>query len=214
MPTAGPRRPPTWTAIYIPHGVSNQKVTVVTAGATDPTLVFWDIWAGVDRRRMAWQLGGSGQPPGTIDIPGPIKDNTQGLPEGSAVGVRIAAKHVWHAGIAGLLVADVIGNNQIVCNDFINSTDNWIGQIVFVCSNVDGDVPLWNFQITAFAPATGTLTVTPNCTGVQKGDVLIVYAQPTALEAGLPAGWTAANCITNSRWDNSVNWSSSPARPE
>jgi hypothetical protein len=200
-----PAVPSNLTAIYIPTGVSNQKVTLTVIGATDAMLTRYDVWAGVDRRRMAFQFGNTGQPPGTIDIAGPIVDNTQGLPEGAAVGLRIAAKHVWHAGVAGLLVNQVIGANQIVCNDFLNSTDTWVGQIAFVCSNGNGDVPLWNFRITAFDPATGTLTVTPDCTGVVQGDVLIVYSAPTALESGLPAGWTAQNSITNSLWNNSVN---------
>src|SRR5207245_649768 len=136
-------------------------------------------WAGLDRRRIAWQFGGSGQPPGSIDLPGPIHDMTKGLPEGAAVGLRIAAKHVWHAGIAGLLVNGVTGPNQIQCNDFLNATDDWVGLIVFVCSNKDGEVPLWNFTITAFDPSSGTLTVSPDCVNadptksVQVGDVLI-----------------------------------------
>jgi len=197
-----PAVPSNLTAIYIPTGMSNQKVTLTVVPAVDATLTDYDVWAGLDRRRMAWQFGGSGQPPGTIDIPGPIHDMTRGLPEGAAVGVRIAAKHVWHAGVAGLLVNGVTSPNKILCNDFLHSTDDWVGQMVFVCSNKDGQVPLWNFEITAFDPATGVLTVSPDCAtadptqSVQQGDVLIVYARPTSADA---------NSISNSLWDNSVN---------
>jgi hypothetical protein len=118
------------------------------------------------------------------------------------------AKHVYHAGIAGLLVNGVTGPNQIQCNDFLNSADNWVGQLIFVCSNVNGDVPLWNFKVTAFDAPTGTLMVTPDCEvldgggavdptkSVQAGDVLIVYSQATA---------ATATTITNTMWDNSVN---------
>jgi hypothetical protein len=77
-----------------------------------------------------------------------------------------------------------------------------VGQLVFVCSNVNGDVPLWNFKVTAFDPPTGTLTVTPDCVNsdptksVQAGDVLIVYSQATS---------ATATTITNTMWNNSVN---------
>jgi hypothetical protein len=75
--------------------------------------------------------------------------------------------------------------------------------MIFVCSNVSGEVPLWNFKVTAFYPSSGTLTVTPNCVdpsdatkSVQVGDVLIVYSQATT---------ATATTITNTMWDNSVN---------
>ena len=197
-----PAVPSNLAAIYIPTGVSNQKVTLTVSAATDASLVHYSIFAGTDRRRMAWQFGGSGQPPGTIDMAGPVIDNTAGLPEGAAVGLRIAAKHVWHAGIAGLLVNGVTGPNQIQCNDYMNSTDNWVNQLVFVCSNKDGEVPLWNFKVTAFDAPSGTLTVSPNCVtsdptqSVQPGDVLIVYSRPTSADA---------TSITNTMWNNSVN---------
>ena len=200
-----PAVPSNLTAVYIPKGANDQKVRLTVAGATEPGLTGYDVWAGLDRRRMAFQFGGSGQPPATIDIGGPIHDMTKGMPDGTAVGVRIAAKHVWHAGVAGLLVNAVPAANQIQCLDFMNSTDTWTGELVFVCSNREGEVPLWNFLVTGFDALTGTLTVSPNCDGVEAGDVLIVYARPTALEAGLPSGWTAANTITNALWNNSVN---------
>ncbi len=203
--SGAPAVPSNLTAVYLPAAAVNRKVVLTVTPTTDPLLTGYDVWAGRDRRRMALQTGGAGNPPGTIELSGPIRDLTQGMPDGSAAGLRIAAKHVWHAGVAGVLVNRVIGANQIVCNDFLGSADNWVNQIIFVCSNTSGDVPLWNFRITAFDPVTATLTVSPNATGVLPGDVLIVYAAPTALESGLPAGWTAANCISNSYWNNSVN---------
>jgi len=198
-----PSVPSNLTAIWIPAGLTGQKVTLTVVPSTDSVLTGWDAWAATDRRQIAWQFGGEGAPPGTIDIPGPIHDMTRGLPEGAASSVKIQAKHVYHAGIAGLLVNGVTGPNQIQCNDFLNSTDTWVGQLIFVCSNVAGEVPLWNFKITAFDAASGVLTVSPDCVdpahpenSVQIGDVLIVYSQATAADA---------NSITNTMWDNSVN---------
>jgi hypothetical protein len=195
--------PSNLTAIWIAQGLTNQQVNLTVAASPDSTLASYDVYAGNDRRDLAWQFGGTGAPPSTISIPGPIHDWTTGLPEGAAYGVKIQAKHVWHAGIAGLLVNGVTAPNQILCYDFMNSTDPWVGQIAFVCSNVDGDVPLWNFKITAFDPSTGTLTVSPDCVdpsdatkSVQVGDVLIVYSTPTA---------ATATTISNALWDNSVN---------
>jgi hypothetical protein len=201
-----PSVPSNLTAIWIAAGLKGQQVQLTVIPSTDSTLTGgYDVWAGNDRREIARQtgLGGSGNPPTTISIVGPIQNWTEGLPEGNASSVKIQAKHVWHAGIAGLLVNGVTAPNQIQCNDFLNSTDNWNGQLIFVCSNVAGEVPLWNFQVIAFNPSTGTLTVSPNCVdpndstnSVQVGDVLIVYSQATAADA---------NSITNAMWDNSVN---------
>jgi hypothetical protein len=198
-----PAKPSNLTAIYIPAGVTGQQINLSVTGATDSMLIGWDVWAGLDRRRIAWQFNGSGAPPATISIPGPIVDLTIGLPETAAWGIKIAAKHVWHAGIAGLLVNSVTAPNQIQSNDFKGSTDNWVGQLITIVSNVSGDVPLWNFQVTAFNATTGTLTVTPDCVNpgdatlsVQAGDVMIVYSRPTS---------ATATTITNSMWNNSVN---------
>jgi len=197
-----PAIPSNLTGIWIADGLTNQKINLTVVAATDSNLTGYDVWAGNDRRQIGLQFGGTGAPPQTISIPGPIHNWTEGLPESAARAVKIQAKHVWHAGIAGLLVNAVTAPNKIQCNDFLNSSDNWIGQLIFVCSNVSGDVPLWNFKITAFDPLTATLTVSPNCvtgspdTSVQVGDVLIVYSSPTAADA---------NSITNAMWDNSVN---------
>ena len=197
-----PSLPSNLTAIWIAAGLTNQQVNLLTAASTDSVLTGYDVWAGPDRRQLAWQFGGSGAPPANISLPGPIHNWTEGLPEGAASKIKIQGKHVFHAGIAGLSVNGVTAPNQIQCFDFLNSTDNWIGQLIFICANVAGEVPLWNFQVTAFDPTTGTLTVTPNCVtadptqSVQIGDVLIVYSQATAADA---------NSITNTMWNNSVN---------
>jgi hypothetical protein len=128
---------------------------------------------------------------------------TQELPEPAAQWVRIAAKHVWHSGIAGVLVTDVPANNQIQCNDYIGSTDNWVGRIVSALADLsDGSAPLWNFTVTAFDVATGTFTVSPDCVrsdpadSVQEGDVLIMRSIATSADA---------NTVTDTMWANTVS---------
>ena len=75
--------------------------------------------------------------------------------------VRIRCKEIEHSGVAGLQVQEVLGTNQIVSSEFIGSGDNWIGQWLTVVADAsDGAVPLWNFTVTAFDPATGKLTET------------------------------------------------------
>ena len=196
-----PSYPSNLSAAWIPDGQTGQKVTLTVVASTDSVLTGYDVWAGPNRQQLALQSSGSGQPPTTISVAGPLRNWTQGLPEKNAWGVLMQVKKVHHAGIAGLLVHSVTAPNQIQCLDFYGSTDNWIGQYIFVCSNIAGDVPLWNFMITAFDPSTGTLTVSPNCASadptqsVQAGDVLIVYAQATAADSG----------SISAMWNNSVN---------
>lgn len=206
-----PSIPSNLSAVWIPQGVTGQQVQITVAPSTDPVLTGWDLYAGGDRREIAQQtgIGGSGAPPTTISFAGPIQNMTMGLPEGAAVAVKIQAKHVYHAGVAGVLVTGVTAPNQIQSNDFMGSTDDWVGQLLFLCSNVAGDVPLWNFQVTAFDATSGTFTVTPDCVvagnqqlSVQAGDVLIVYAQATPNPA---TGKFDANSISNTLWNNSVN---------
>ena len=163
----------------------------------------YDVWAGLDRRRIGWQFGGSGPVPLTLQIQGPIHPMTQAVPNPSARAVEIAAKHVWHSGIAGVLVKEVPANNQMVSTDFIGSTDNWIGRILTALADQsDGSAPLWNFTVTAFDSATGTLTVFPDCVralpedSVQASDVLIVRSIATS---------ATANTVTDTMWDNFVS---------
>jgi hypothetical protein len=166
-----PSIPSNLTAIWIAAGLTSQQVNLLAVPSTDSSMTGWDVWAGPDRREIAWQFGADGALPTNVSIPGPIHNWTQGLPEGAAQKVKIMAKHVFHAGIAGLLVTGVTAPNQIQCEDFLDSTDDWIGMHVFICANVAGEVPLWNFTITAFDPATATITVSPDCAVATPVDV-------------------------------------------
>jgi hypothetical protein len=181
--------------------VTNRKVSLVTSPSPDSDPP-WDLWAGSDRRTIAHQSSGTNLQP-TVDFTGPLHEMTEGLPEASARKVAIAAKHVWHSGVAGVSVTNVITPNKIQATDFEGSTDNWIGRILSALSDYsDGSAPLWNFTVTAFDSASGTFTVTPDCVrltsadSVQMGDVLIVRSIATS---------ATANSVTDTMWNNFVS---------
>jgi hypothetical protein len=197
-----PSFPSNMYGIYIPDGVVNQQVTLTMSPAPSGSWTGWDLYIGTDRRRIALQESHTGAPPGTYTYSGLLAQMTQELPEPAAQAVRIAAKHVWHSGIAGVLVTGVPANDQIQCNDYIGSTDNWVGRIVSALADLsDGSAPLWNFTVTAFDVATGTFKVSPDCVradpadSVQEGDVLIMRSIATSADA---------NTVTDAMWANTV----------
>jgi hypothetical protein len=199
-----PTMPSNMQGIWIPAGLSNRSLQIQTIAAPVGSISWtgWDLYVGTDRRRIALQSSAEEALPASITFNGPIAPMTQELPEPAARRVRIAAKHVWHSGIAGLLITGVTAPNQIQCNDFIGATDNWVDRIVSALADAsDGSAPLWNFTVTAFDPATGTLTVTPDCVradpadSVQEGDVLVVRSIGTS---------SGPNWVEDTMWNNSV----------
>jgi hypothetical protein len=198
-----PLAPSNLVGLWIPAGVTNRKVTLTVSNSPDADQA-WDLWAGNDRRTIGLQSSGTNIQP-TVDFLGPIHPMTEGMPEAAARKVAIAAKHVWHSGVAGVSVTGVTAPNQIQCNEFSGSTDNWAGppgRILSALADLsDGSAPLWNFTVTDFDSASGTFTVTPDCVrpdpadSVQVGDVLIVRS------FGISA---TANSVTDPMWDNSV----------
>ena len=218
-----PAPPSNVTALWIDPALTNQKMTLtinppLSGPPAGGSWAGWDLWVGTNRRRIAWQQAGSGPLPLTLDILGPIHPMTRELPEASARQVSIAAKQVWHSGVAGMSVSSVTAPNKIQCNELIHSTDPWAtgalngkGRYVSVLADYsDGSVPLWDFQITAFDSATGTLTVSPDCVrtlpngdpdpgnSVQESDPIIIR---TWADSVSPDGAT----ITDPLWNNSVN---------
>jgi hypothetical protein len=196
-----PLAPSNLVGLWIPAGVTGRKLTLTVSESIDADSP-WDLWAGDDRRTIAWQSSGMDVGP-SVDLLGPIHEMTRGLPEASARKVGIAAKHAWHSGVAGVAVSGVTAPNRIQSNDFVGSLDNWIGRPVSALADLsDGSAPLWNFTVTAFDSATGTLTVSPNCVvaspadSVQIGDVLIVRS----------IGQTAtANSVDDPMWNNWIS---------
>jgi hypothetical protein len=191
-------------AIWIPAG---SDANIVELWPVKPTedLPGHVIWMGTDPRRLVEQANEAAVPLGDlIQVSGIAATRTRGAGSVSARKVRIKCKEIEHSGVAGLQVQQVIGNNQIVSSEFIGSPpeDNWVGQILSVVADADdGAVPLWNFRITAFDPATGKLTVDPPCVrgtaadSVQVDDVMIVRSRATA---------ATETSITNTLWNNSV----------
>jgi hypothetical protein len=203
--TNAPSAPSNLYAIWIPEGVTDQKLTISMLPAPSGTWAGWDLYIGTDRRRIALQAQTLGAPPVSYEYTGFLAPMTQQLPDAAAERVRIAAKHVWHSGVAGVLVTGVTAPNKIQADNFIGATDNWVGPpkryLSALADLSDGSAPLWNFEITAFDPATGTFTVTPDCVradqadSVEKGDVLIVRS------IGAIAG---TDWVEDPLWNNSV----------
>ncbi|HEY1242173.1 MAG TPA: hypothetical protein VGF16_16530 [Bryobacteraceae bacterium] len=201
-----PATPSKVSAVFLQTGTSSQSVALtILPPPAGTTWAGWDIWAGTDRRAIAWQDGGTGAIPASYTLTGPLHRYTEALPDGAAKWVQIGVKHVIHSGIAGLLVTTVPDNNQIQCNEFIGSSDNWVGRIVSAIGDAtDGVAPLWNFTVTGFDSTTGTLTVSPDCVHpgdstntVKANDVLIVRSIVDSISSD---GLT----VTDSMWNNSV----------
>lgn len=188
-------------AIWVPVG-SSVSLTLQTIVPTATAWPGYAVWMGTDVRRMCKQINHTDQALPTTLTLNVFWHQTDPMPWPSARKVRIKAKHVTHSGVAGIQVQQVVGNNQIRSSEWVDSSDNWIGQYISVVGDwSDGSVPLWNFTITAFDPATGTITVDPPCVrgtpddSVQERDVLIVRARATA---------ATATTITCALWRNSI----------
>lgn len=196
-----PVTPSNLAARFLDENLLNRSIVLTAAPAGDYPV--YEVWAGTDRRRIGRQSSVSGALPATVTLAGPIHPMTQGLPEADARAVAVKAKHVWHSGVAGVLVTGVPASDQLQCNDFIGSTENWVGRILSTLADQsDGSAPLWNFRVTAFSSGTGTLTVTPDVVratpedSVQEGDVLVVRSIATTADA---------DSVTDTMWHNDVS---------
>ena len=191
--------------IWIPPNLSSQQATLTFMPPISAPYSFWGIYAGPDRRVMVYQDGGNAPLPATYNYTGPTHSYTYGLPTPFAHHVQIGVKHLIHAGIAGMLVTGVTGNDFIQCNDFIGSTDNWVGRFVSAIADQNtGYAPLLNFNCVGFDSTTGTMQVFPAWgTGeqaVEAGDVLIVRSIAQTVTANADGSTTVADAM----WNNSV----------
>lgn len=188
-------------AVWFPPGVDTYQVTLDLQSME--TLPGHAVWMGTDPRRMVEQINAPAAAlPASVTITGWTERLGRGAPSDAARAIRIKCKEIEHSGVAGLEVQQVLGTTQIRSSEFIGSTDNWVNEFATVVADADdGRVPLWNFRITAFDAATGTLTLDPPCVrgtpedSVQPGDVLIVRARVTA---------ASANSVTCALWNNSI----------
>jgi hypothetical protein len=185
------------TALWLAPGLVNQKISLALVPPLQGFGTSYKLWAGTDRRLIAEQFSFASTVT-TIDVPGPLHPMTQMFPQGAATKIAIAAKHVWHSGVAGVLVTGVPAANQLQSDDFKNSTDDWVGCILSAIADFsDGSAPLWNFKVTLFDAPSGTFTVTPNATGVEAGDVLIMRSVARTVSTDL-------RTVTDPMWNNSV----------
>jgi hypothetical protein len=184
-------------AFFIPAGTTGAAIDVDARGALGESYPGWALYAGLDVRQMAEQSRTDTALPSTLRL-STVTQMTRSMPWASARRVRVKAKHVLHSGVAGVLVTGVIGTNKIVANDFVGSTENWIGRILSALADYsDGSAPLWNFQVTAFDNTNGAFTVTPDFAAdpVDVGDVLIMRTIATS---------ATATTVTDTLWQNSV----------
>jgi len=198
--------PSNLVALWVPSGTTGQGVQVDMIPAPSGNWTGWDIWAGTDRRSIGLQDSFEQALPATYGMPGfrgDVSHMTQAVPEAAIRKVRIAAKRVWASGIAPCIATDVNAPDQIVCADFIGTSDNWVGRYLSTIGDLsDGSAPLWNFQITGFDSATGTFTVFPQAVldppsddSVQPGDVLVMRSFATA---------AGPDWVEDAMWNNSV----------
>ena len=190
-------------AVWVPPGPSTARIEFPNIEQTPGGYPGYVLWGQTDPRTMCEQLEMPETAlPDVLDFIGPLKTRTWGAPNRSARKVRIKAKRIVHAGIAGLQVQEVIGSDQIRAAEFIGSGDDLINQHLTVIADwSDGKAPLWNHTIVAVDPGEGIITVQPSLDrgspedSVGVGDVMIVRSQPTSADA---------TSITNTLWQNSV----------
>jgi len=195
-------------ALWIPAtSPINNRINFVLLPPNTGTWSSWELFGGFDQRTLARQDGANGAVPYNYTFNGPLHPYTYGLPWASAKYVQVGAKTEIHAGIAGMLVSSIPAGttNQMQCNDFIGSTDNWNGRLVSVIGDAaTGLTALLNYRITAFNSSTGTITVSPNCViagqpqnSVEAGDVLIVRSMAASVASG-------GTVIGDPMWNNTV----------
>lgn len=192
--------PSNLTAIWLAPGLANQKLTISLIAPPSDYGTIYDLWAGNDRRLIAWQQEFP-KASNSVVLSGPIHQRTVMMPEAAARKIRVAAKHMWHSGVAGVSVTGRPALDQIQANDFIGSTDNWVGCFLSCIADFsDGSAPLWNFKVTVFDAPSGTFTIDPPMSAsdpIDPGDVLIVRSVARQVS-------TDKRTVTDALWNNSV----------
>lgn len=142
--------------------------------------------------------------PNSITFGGPVLRSTWAMPSPYVAKVRIKAKLLRHSGVAGIAVTTV-STNTLVCSDLVDASStpvNFAGRVLSVIGRPNGSTPFASFNITAHVPATGTLTLDRDPTGiVNPGDAVVIRNQAADL-AGAPASITQ---VTDTAYQNSTN---------
>ena len=122
--------------------------------------------------------GGTTYAPNSITFGGTVVRSTWALPSAAVAKIRIKTKAGINHGISGLAV-DSVSTNTIICGEAIGATitspATWVGRIISVTGRPSGSTPFASYTISAFHPATGAFTVSPDPTGVvQPGDAIVI----------------------------------------
>lgn len=178
--------PPALIAIvHIPAGTNTNKITLddIVWPAIAGLAGFTVFASDVDARICGQQTGSLTDDgthlytPGSIDILGPFARSTYALPSPFVSKVRIRAKRLSHSGIVGIPVAAVASTNQIShpgLIDVSSSPLDYAGRIVSVIGRNGSPTPFISFRISAFDPATGTITTaTPSVGGAPETSILV-----------------------------------------
>jgi hypothetical protein len=144
--------------------------------------------------------GGTTYTPGSLTINGPFARSTWALPSPYVSKVRVRAKQIVHSGIAGVLVDAMPSSTTIVCGELVDTVATFspVGRIVSVIGRQGASTPWWSGIISAFDPATGTVTF-DRVANVIPGDVIVIRNQADA------ANTSNQTQITDSGYQNSTN---------
>jgi hypothetical protein len=142
--------------------------------------------------------------PASITFGGPVVRSTWALPSPYVAKVRIKAKLLVHSGVAGVAVTTV-STNTLVCSELVDTSStpfSPVGRILSVIGRPNGSTPFASFNITAFVPTTGTITLDRDPTGtVNIGDAVVIRNQAS----GLSSTPTAVTQVTDPGYQNIAN---------
>ena len=161
-----------------------------------------DLRAG-NRHVDRWQRATPTRP-SSITFGGPVVRSTWALPSPYVAKVRIKAKLLLHSGVAGIAVTTV-STNTLVCSELVDTSStpfSPVGRILSVIGRPNGSTPFASFNITAFVPTTGTITLDRDPTGiVNVGDAVVIRNQASGLSS-TPAAVTQ---VTDPGYQNVAN---------
>lgn len=177
-------------AIQIPAGTNTNQITIsgIQWPATSALTTFY-VFASADPNNvdpfadtlMCFQSSGAlasgpnGYTPTSIALSTPLARSTWGLPDPNVQLMRMKYKLLPHGGVLGAAVSSAYGSTIVSaeCVD-IALTDNWAGRVLAIIGRNNTSAPFQAFSITAFAPSTGTFTLSQPVSGILPGDAFVV----------------------------------------
>ena len=133
--------------------------------------------------------------PSSITFSGPLTRSTWAMPSPYVAKVRVKSKLLRHSGVIGASVASV-STNTIVSNDMVDTSAtpfNATGRVLSIIGRPNASTPYASFNITNHVPATGTLTLDRDPTGiVLVGDAFAIRFKADNLNS-MPASVTTVN---------------------